>query len=299
MPRPVPLFTIITPSYNQADYLEETIKSVLDQAGSFSIQYIVADGGSTDSSVNIIKKYEKALKDNTYPLRNKGVDFSWWSRPDKGQPDALNQGFKAARGKIAAWVNSDDVYEKGCFKEVAEAFDSNPKAGMIYGNFAHIDSQGKILRRIKVPDFDLDTEINLGNIIPTPSTFFRREAVNAVNFINPKYQYAFDYDLFLKIAKRYPVIHINSYWSRFRMHETSKTVATERKFWPEEREISRAHGGRFFSQHFIRHHDRYHHRTTFVAVKLARTARLLARGNLPEVSKRLLNNMQHYLGLKK
>ena len=293
MAKITPLFSIITPSYNQADFLEETIKSVLNQAGDFTIEYIVADGGSTDQSLEIIKKYDKLLKEQKYLLKNKGVAYTWWSRSDKGQPDAINQGFKMASGKIAAWVNSDDVYEAGAFAEVSKAFEKNPRAGMIFGNYSHINEKSKLLQKIKVQPFDLYTEIDLGNIIPVPSTFFSRKAVEAVGFINEKYQYAFDYDLLIKVAKKYPVAQVDSFWSRFRLHDSSKTVATERKFWPEEREISRAHGGKFFSRHFINHHDRYHHRTTFVAVKLVRTVRLIAKGQFITVFKKLANNVRH------
>lgn len=295
MTKGVPLFSIITPSYNQADFLEDTIKSVLDQAGDFTIEYIIADGGSTDSSVEIIGKYENLLKQNKYPLKNQGIIYKWWSRPDKGQPDAINQGFKAARGTIAAWVNSDDVYEKDTFKEVAQAFKKNSKAGMIYGNFSEIDSRGKLIRPMKVMPFDLGVEINSGNIIPTPSTFFNRKAVIDVGLINPKYHYAFDYDLFIKVAKKYPVIYVDSYWSRFRLHGSSKTVSLEKKFWPEEREISRIHGGKFFSQHFINHHDRYHHRTTFIAVKTARALSLIFRGQFVMVLEKIANNIRHVI----
>lgn len=293
MAKAAPLFSIVTPSYDQADFLEDTIKSVLDQAGDFTIEYIIADGGSTDSSVEIIKKYEGLLKHGKYSLQNQGVMYQWWSKPDKGQPDAINQGFKLASGKIVAWINSDDIYEKEAFAQVAKAFEKNPNAGMIYGNFSEIDSKGKLIRPMKVMPFDLDIEINSGNIIPTPSTFFARKAVLEVGLINPKYHYAFDYDLFIKVAKRYPVVYVNSYWSMFRLHGGSKTVSLEKKFWPEEREISRAHGGKFFSQHFINHHDRYHHRTTFIAVKAARTLSLILTGQFVTVFKKIANNIRH------
>lgn len=295
-----PKFTIVTPSYNQGMYLEETIKSVLNQTGDFSIQYIVADGGSTDNSVDIIKKYDRLLAAGKYPFKNKGVDFSWWSHPDKGQPDAINQGFKLAKADILAWVNSDDVYEKGAFAEVAKEYEKHPNAGIIYSNYTQIDSKSKVIQRadflkLGFAPFDLDKEINLGNLIPTPSAFFNRQAVEKVNYINAKYQYAFDYDLFIKIAKEFPIIYVNAYWSRFRFHDTSKTVSLEKKFWPEEREISRAHGGKFFSQAFINHHDRRHHRTTFVAVKIARTFKLFAKGDFKSIYKKLMNNARHYL----
>lgn len=288
-----PLFSIITPTRNQADFIEETIKSVLAQTGDFSIEYIIADGVSSDGTLEIIKKYEELLKNGDYPLELKSVDFKWWSRPDKGQPDAINKGFRAARGEIVAWINSDDIYEKGAFSEVAAAFRKNPGSGMIYGNYSEIDSRGKIVRPMKVMPFDLHTEIDAGNIIPTPSTFFKRQAVIDAGYINPRYQYAFDYDLFIKVAKLYPVVYVDKYWSKFRLHESSKTVSMEKKFWPEEREISRAHGAQFFSRHLINHYSRYYPRTMFIVIKSVRLVRLLIRGRIVTIFKKVMNNIRH------
>lgn len=133
------IFTIVTPSYNQGQFIEQTIQSVLSQVGNFSIDYIIADGGSTDNSVEIIKKYAELLKKNLYPIGCNGIDYRWWSRADGGQADALNQGFALTNGTILAWINSDDFYEAGAFQKVADAFRKEPSADLIYGNGRALD----------------------------------------------------------------------------------------------------------------------------------------------------------------
>ncbi len=260
MAKPTATFSIVTPSFNQAAFLEETIKGVLDQAGDFSIQYIVADGDSTDNSVEIIKKYDQLIRDKKYPLKNSGVDLSWWSHPDGGQSDAINQGFRKAIGEYVAWINSDDVYMPGAFAEALKVFRAHPKIGLVYASMEEVDEKGRLVR-LQVPEpFDVRRQIREGNFVPQPSTFMRREALFAVGLLNPKYHYAMDYDLWIRIGKRYGGIRADGVWSKFRFHPASKTVLLEKKFWKEVSQISRSHGGRFASPLFKNHYlARYPH----------------------------------------
>ncbi len=171
-------FSIITPSFNQGQFIEETIKSVLSQEGSFYIDYIIADGGSRDKSIEIIKKYDKDLKNNTYPIRCKGISFRWWSKPDKGQSYAINQGFKIARGSILAWINSDDYYELGAFKFIFNKFNENPKVDLIYGDCYEINKNSKELRTFKQINFkEMARE---GCLIFQPSTYFTKRILKRV-----------------------------------------------------------------------------------------------------------------------
>jgi len=148
------IVTIVTPSYNQGQFIEETINSVLSQEGDFFIQYIIADGGSTDNSVEIIKKYEKLLKEKKYPVRCKGIEYIWWSRKDRGQSHAINQGFKIAKGDILAWINSDDYYEPGAFDYIFDMFRKHPHIDMIYGDcYFILGNKKKILGKSKQGDF--------------------------------------------------------------------------------------------------------------------------------------------------
>lgn len=269
-----PTFTIVTPSYNQARYLGETIQSVLNQAGSFSLEYIVADGGSNDGSVEVIKNYDRMLRQKEYPIKNNGIIFKWWSRPDKGQSDAINQGFKKSKGLYVAWLNSDDLYEPGALHEAQKVFKKNPDAGMVYGNYSEIDSRGEKLREISVPDFDLKKEISHGNMVPQPSVFMKRATLFKAGLLNPEYHYAMDYDLWIRIGSLAPVVHVEKYWSRFRLHNDSKTVALAKKFFKEEREISREHGAPLISQHLINHLHKYHPRLAFLLIKAVRAHKL-------------------------
>jgi glycosyltransferase involved in cell wall biosynthesis len=245
-------FTIVTPSFNQAKYLEKTILSVINQKGNFTLQYIIADGGSADNSVKIIKKYASLLKSPKYKSKCKGIDLIWWSNKDKGQSDAINQGFKLAKGKYVAWINSDDYYIDDAFLKVKNKFKDEPKASFIYGNFIEIDEKGNTLRKIEAEKkFSIERLINSGNYIGQPATFFRREALIKAGYLNPKYHYAMDYDLWIKLGKISNAYPLSSDLATFRLHSDSKTVSLYDKFWREVWIISRSHGGKFFSDIFF------------------------------------------------
>ena len=128
------IISIITPSLNQGQFIEQTIKSVLFQAGNFYIDYIIVDGGSIDNSIDIIKKYDLLIKNNKYSIKCYGIKFRWFSKKDKGQTNALNKGFKMANGDICAWINSDDWYEKDVFQFIIKKFEENLEIDLIYGN---------------------------------------------------------------------------------------------------------------------------------------------------------------------
>lgn len=167
-------FTIVTPSYNQGQYIEQTIKSVLDQAGDFFIDYIIADGGSTDKSVEIIKKYDNLLKNGLYPIKCNGIELHWWSKKDKGQSDAINQGFKIAKGEILAWINSDDFYEANAFKEVLEIFNAHTELDLVYGD-GYVVKDGtsnKTIKRSTVGTFN--EFLRRYNYIFQPSAFWKK-----------------------------------------------------------------------------------------------------------------------------
>ena len=207
-------FSIITPSYNQAQFLEQTIKSVLSQRGPFELEHLILDGGSTDSSVAIIKKYAQKFPDV----------IKWQSKKDKGQVDAINQGLEKASGDIIAYLNSDDYYLSGSLSKVAEYFASHPNCrwlvwdcGITQKNLAWTFFI-KHLWPIDRHQIFLQTY----NTANQPAVFLRRSLVRKVGSFNPKYHYAFDYDYWLRCLK-YALPHrLHQKLAVFRIHPLSK-----------------------------------------------------------------------------
>lgn len=218
---PWPKVSIVTPSYNQGQFLEETIRSILLQ-GYPNLEYFIIDGGSTDQSRDIIQKYEP------------WIDF-WVSEPDKGQTDALNKGFKKTSGEIAAWLNSDDVYTKGSMIKAVDQLVRHPDAMMIYGECHYIDEFGKLIFRPTYRPKKCDYSGLLeGCFIAQPSVFFKRSVLEHVGYLNTSLQYCFDYDLWLSIARSFKIQYIRSKLSKFRIHGNSKTGSQTMKFMFED-----------------------------------------------------------------
>ena len=181
-----PKVSIITPSYNQAEFLEKTILSVLNQNYP-NLEYIIIDGGSTDGSVEIIKKYEKYL---TY----------WISEKDNGQAAAINKGFKMATGELVAWQNSDDIYLKGAFFRVIEEFKRRADVDIIFGNTYLIDENDCILKDMRFIPFNLDHLIYYDWNLSTQGTFWKRELFNKIGYLE-NYRVCFDLDWFIRFGK--------------------------------------------------------------------------------------------------
>jgi glycosyltransferase involved in cell wall biosynthesis len=232
---PQPLVSIVTPSFNTAPFLREALVAVAQQDYP-ATEHIVVDGGSTDGTLEILREHS---------------DIRWLSEPDRGQADAINKGFELASGDIVAWLNADDYYLPGAIAGAVEALRADPSCAMVYSNWVVVGEDGAEVGRYEAPDWDLKQEIERGNFIPQPTTFFRREALDAVGLLDDSYHFAMDYDLFIRIGRHFPVKRVDRYWAAFRVHPTSKTIALTRRFWSEEREISRRHGAPWLSQHLI------------------------------------------------
>ena len=237
------IISIITPSYNQGQYIEETIQSVLLQEGDFFIDYIIADGGSTDNSVSIIKKYDELLKNRDYPIKCRGIEFRWWSKKDSGQTNALNNGFKIAKGNILGWINSDDFYEPGVFKKVFDVFHSHSDLALIYGDGYNVYSSNE-KKLVSVPKTSFDELIKTGNVIFQPSVFFTKQIIKEVGYLDEDMQYAFDFDLWVKIAKIGKIHHLNQILANFRIWESSKTTLYQDRFSKERKIILKRYNGR-------------------------------------------------------
>ena len=142
------IFSLVTPSYNSDKFIAKTIESILLQEGDFYIDYIIMDGGSTDKTVNIIKKYETLLREKKWKVRCQGIEYRWVSEKDNGQADAINKGFDKARGDILNWINADDRLLPGALSSVARSVRDNPDAGLWVGGCHLVNSTGKVLKEI-------------------------------------------------------------------------------------------------------------------------------------------------------
>jgi len=238
-----PLVSIVTPSFNQAKFLRRTIDSVLSQHYP-NLEYIIIDGGSQDGSVDIIKEYEDHL---TY----------WESNPDRGQTDALNKGFNKANGKYLAWLNSDDVYQPGAVDAAVEYLEAHPGVGMVYGDCSFIDAQDRKIGMFPAAQTDYD-RLRRGYVhIPQQASFFRGDLWQQVGPLDPTFYFAMDYDLWVRLAKRAPLVYLpGKVWASFRLHGDAKTIAADDRCWPEMLRVHYREGGSKFASIVLKYHLR-------------------------------------------
>jgi glycosyltransferase involved in cell wall biosynthesis len=233
-PAKLPLVSIITPSFNQVQFLERTIQSVLDQDYPY-IEYIIVDGGSTDGSLEIIQKYQGRL--------------AWWvSEQDKGQTDAINKGFNRARGEILAWLNSDDTYQPGAIGQAVKHLIDHPEAAMVYAECNFIDEEDRVIGKFNAAQTDLH-RLREGYVhIPQQTMFFRAKYWKELGPLDPSFYFAMDYDLWTRIAAHAPIKYLpGKIWANFRIHTTSKTNVADERGWQEMLRVHYRDGGGFFS----------------------------------------------------
>ena len=212
------LVSVITPSFNQASYLEQTIQSVLNQDHP-SVEYIVVDGASTDGSVEIIKKYA-----------NK---FAYWiSEKDRGQADAINKGFARASGEIVAWLNSDDYYLPGTISAAVKVFDENPDAVLVYGNMLAVDEHGKTFNTLNYKQLTLE-DLLCFQIIGQPAVFMRRSALQNTSGLDASFHFLLDHLLWIRLAQFGRILHVDRTWAAARYHAEAKNRAKAAEFGRE------------------------------------------------------------------
>jgi glycosyltransferase involved in cell wall biosynthesis len=212
------LVSIITPSYNQAPFLEQTIQSVLEQDYP-DIEYIVVDGGSTDNSAEIIKKYADRLA-------------YWISERDSGQAEAINKGFARANGEILAWLNSDDYYMRSTISVVVKCFEQNPDVVMLYGDMLAVDGEGQTINVLKYKQLSLE-DLLCFQIIGQPSVFFRGSALEKTGLLDPSFHFMLDHHLWIRLAQQGRVLHVPQVWSAARYHPQAKNRAKAAMFGRE------------------------------------------------------------------
>lgn len=240
-----PLVSIITPVLNGVKYLETCITSVLSQSYPY-IEHIFIDGGSNDGTLEMLSSYQA-----NYPERVRLI-----SEPGMGVGDAWNKGWEMARGQIFGWLGADDMSEPGAIQTVIEFFKDNAEAYFVFGDCNIINEKGETIGKSPTRDFNLKEAISDNLYLPTPSSFYRREVVERVGYMDTSIPHAFDFDYWIRVGKIFKIYRINTVLSNFRIHKNSVS-GSEGIYNTYVREnfiSSRQHGGGLFSGYARRYY---------------------------------------------
>jgi glycosyltransferase involved in cell wall biosynthesis len=222
-----PTVSIVTPSFNMGKFIQETIESVLAQEYPH-IEYLVMDGGSTDETLAILRQFEGKLR--------------YTSAKDGGQANAINRGFAESSGEIFAFLNADDTYLPGAVGTAVRHLRANPSVGAVYGEAYYTDEDGTVTERYPTGPFDYQ-RLNRNCYICQPAAFMMRDAFSAVGGMNESLHYALDYDLWIRMAKVYPLLKVDDYLATSRMHSANKTLGSRRQVYMEILSLAKAHYG--------------------------------------------------------
>lgn len=226
----LPRITVITPSLNQGEFIEQTIESVLSQDYA-DLEYIVMDGGSTDGTLDVLRRYEGQL--------------SWVSEPDRGQSHAINKGLQRASGEVVAYLNSDDLYEPGALLKVGQFFLQHPEAAWLSGRCRIINQNGQEVRKwmtliknfwLRIGSYRV---LQVLDYISQPATFWRREVMQKIGSFDEELQYAMDYDYSLRVGRHFRLWVLNDCLSSFRVHSVSKGGTSFTAQFDEDLETAR------------------------------------------------------------
>jgi len=253
---------------NQGSFIEEAIKSVAEQDYP-NIEHIVVDGGSIDQTLSILERHPQ---------------LRWISEPDAGQAAAINKGFRMATGQIYGWLNADDYYLPGAVAAAVEMITASGCA-LVHGGWRQIEADGRVIRDVRAEPFNYKRQLEDANAVCQPGAFFTCDAYWAVGGVDETYQYAMDYELWLKLGARFPVRHVDRIQAAYRYHPQSKSTSRYGAFVPETMRASRSHGGRLLSRLYL---DYYlpHERPWAYRVLLA--FRLLKKGQIRLLLRRIV-----------
>jgi glycosyltransferase involved in cell wall biosynthesis len=224
-----PLISVVTPSFNQARFIREALTSVQLQNYQ-AYEHLVIDGVSTDSTVDILRNFKG---------NQEQAAITWISEWDSGQSEALNKGFRRAKGEIIGWLNSDDRYRAGCFYHIAKFFEDNPEIDVVYGDYLVIDELGNVLQSRREIEFNAFVLLYHRVLyVPTTATFFRRRIFEEGNWLNENLQYAMDLEFFIRLsAHGYRFKHVREFLADFRLQPNSKTCGSPDKQRMEHQQV--------------------------------------------------------------
>jgi glycosyltransferase involved in cell wall biosynthesis len=267
----LPLVSIVTPSFNQGRFIEQTIQSVLAQDYP-NLEYVVVDGGSTDQTLDILRRYEGRLR--------------WVSEPDGGQSEAINKGFRMARGDIVAWLNSDDTYLAGAVSKAVAHLQAHPEVALIYGEGYLMDEAGHVTRRFPATEpFNLWRLVHFSDYILQQTVFWRRWVFDTVGMLDESLHYGMDWDFWIRVAKRFEVAYIPEFLGNLREYATAKTFAGGLERFEELTAMMRRHGTRRYPPAYFNYGwDAYQ---TALQEKIRRDLPWLDRPSMQRLGRRL------------
>ena len=225
----LPTMSVITPSFNSGEFLDDAIQSVLQQEV-VAVEHIVVDGVSTDDTVAILNRYSQVR---------------WTSEPDNGQSDAINKGFLHASGDLMGWLNADDYYLPGGLEAIARAAQEHPKADVIYGDCVFVDGDGKLVRSKVEHDFDPAILMYFGCYIPSTSTFFRRRVIESGRLLDCEYRVCMDFEYFARLSHTgYAFHYVPRFIAAFRWHGNNISLSQTARRAQERRRVQLRFGVR-------------------------------------------------------
>ena len=244
-------FTIVTPSYNQAQYIGETMESVLSQEGDFAIDYFVMDGRSVDGSVELIRRYADQVASGDGPARCAKVSMTSISEPEQGQSEAINKGLRRATGDIVSYINSDDLYCPRAFQRVADEFATHPEVDLVHGDGDVIDQSGRLQGEwLSRPyDYSVLTTYHflwnaITNYILQPATFWRTAVLDRIGYLDESFHYAMDLEYWVRAGQAgLKFRHIPCKLAKLRDMPGTKSQSSPTVFWQDQLEIHRRHRG--------------------------------------------------------
>ena len=251
--------SIVTPSFNQGSFIEQTILSVLEQNYE-PLEYIIVDGGSTDGTLEILKRYEERLR--------------WISEPDEGQADAINKGFRMASGEIFGWLNADDLYTPAALHVVAEYFASNPNTSFVYGDALAIDERNNAYGfRTHVRQTDFQELVSVNDSVVQPAAFWRRKLWEKTGELDKTLHYTLDYEYWMRAAKSFEFQYIPICLAKERLYSNAKTFSGSFDRLAELEQIAHRHGAKGLPAGF---------HAEAASVYLAQAFRLILRSHLKQ-----------------